>query len=182
MYFTILPHTRNGPRRFHQSQHRVIMIINQISVISAQRMNEAEFSLILVWWPSDNKPPLRWRHNYHAGVSNHQPHGCLLNRLFKRRSKKTSKLRVTGLMCGEFTGTGEFPAQRASNEENASIWWRHHDTLLKWYEISIHASSDWSDTNDYLFTCNIDVYVRLGGVLTHCNIVMAMAAALTLIL
>ena len=30
-------------------------------------------------------------------------------------------------LCGEFTGTGEFPAQRASNAENVSIWWRHHD-------------------------------------------------------
>ena len=29
-------------------------------------------------------------------------------------------------LCGEFTGTGEFPAQRASNAENGSIWWRHH--------------------------------------------------------
>ena len=29
-------------------------------------------------------------------------------------------------LCGEFTGTGEFPAQRASCEENVSIWWRHH--------------------------------------------------------
>ena len=29
--------------------------------------------------------------------------------------------------CGEFTGTGEFPAQRASNAKNVSIWWRHHD-------------------------------------------------------
>ena len=28
--------------------------------------------------------------------------------------------------CGEFAGTGEFPAQRASNAENVSIWWRHH--------------------------------------------------------
>ena len=28
-------------------------------------------------------------------------------------------------LCGEFTGTGEFPAQRASNAENGSIWWRH---------------------------------------------------------
>ena len=28
---------------------------------------------------------LHWRHN---DVSNHQPHGCLLNRLFRRRSKK----------------------------------------------------------------------------------------------
>ena len=29
-------------------------------------------------------------------------------------------------LYGEFTGTGEFPAQRASNAENGSIWWRHH--------------------------------------------------------
>ena len=29
--------------------------------------------------------------------------------------------------------TDEFPAQRASNAENASIWWLHHDvpTLLE---------------------------------------------------
>ena len=43
---------------------------------------------------------LQWRHNDHDGVSNHQPHGCLLNRLFRRRSKKISKLRVTGLCAG----------------------------------------------------------------------------------
>ena len=43
---------------------------------------------------------LHWRHNDHDGVSNHQPHGCLLNRLFRHRSKKTSKLRVTGLCVG----------------------------------------------------------------------------------
>ena len=43
---------------------------------------------------------LHWRHNDHDGVSNHQPHGCLLNRLFRCRSKKTSKLRVTGLCVG----------------------------------------------------------------------------------
>ena len=30
------------------------------------------------------------------------------------------------LLCGEFTRTGEFPAQMASNMENVSIWWRHH--------------------------------------------------------
>ena len=71
---------------------------------------------------------LRWRHNGHDGVSNHQPHDCLLKRLFRRRSKKTSKLRVTGLCEGNSPVTGEFPAQRASqNAENASIWWRHHE-------------------------------------------------------
>ena len=73
--------------------------------------------------------PLRWRHNGHAGVSNHQSRDCLLNRLFRRRSKKTSKLRVTGLCAGNSPGTGEFPAQRASYAENVSIWWRHHANI-----------------------------------------------------
>ena len=67
---------------------------------------------------------LQWRHNVQDSVSNHQPHDCLLNHLFRRRSKKTSKLRVTGLCVGNSPGTGEFPAQMASNAENVSIWWR----------------------------------------------------------
>ena len=69
---------------------------------------------------------LQWRHNEREGVSNHQPHNCLLNRLFKRRSKKTSKFRATVLCAGNSPLTGEFPAQMASNAENVSIWWRHH--------------------------------------------------------
>ena len=69
--------------------------------------------------------PLQWRHNGRDSVSNHQPHDCLLNRLFRRRWTKTSKLRVTGLCAGISPGTGEFPAQMASYAENVSIWWRH---------------------------------------------------------
>ena len=68
---------------------------------------------------------LQWRHNGRDSVSNHQPHDCLLNCLFRRRWKKTSKLRVTVLCVGNSPGTGEFPAQMASNAENGSIWWRH---------------------------------------------------------
>ena len=52
---------------------------------------------------------LRWRHNDHDSVSNHQPHGCLLNRLFRRRWKKTSKLRVTGLCAGNSPGPVNSP-------------------------------------------------------------------------
>ena len=63
-------------------------------------------------------------------TSNHQPHDCLLNRLFRCRSKKTSKLRVTGLCVGNSPVTGESPTQRASNAKNVSIWWRHHDTVI----------------------------------------------------
>ena len=43
---------------------------------------------------------LQWRHNGRDGVSNHQPHDCLPNRLFRCRSKKISRLCVTGLYAG----------------------------------------------------------------------------------
>ena len=50
--------------------------------------------------------------------------------VFGRRSKKTSKLRVTGLCAGNSSGTGEFPAQMGSSAENVSIWWRHRDRRI----------------------------------------------------
>ena len=61
---------------------------------------------------------LRWRHNDHDGVSNHQPHHGLLNCLFGRSSKKTSKLIVTGFCEENSPVTGEFHTQRASYGEN----------------------------------------------------------------
>ena len=56
-----------------------------------------------------NFAPFHWRNNDHDGVSNHQPHGCLLNRLLRRRSKKTSKLRVTGLCVWKSPGPVNSP-------------------------------------------------------------------------
>ena len=73
---------------------------------------------------------LRWRHIEPDGVSNHQPYDCLLKRLFRRRLKEIPKLRVTGLCAENAPVTDEFPAQRASNAEYFSIWWRHHGQLL----------------------------------------------------
>ena len=71
--------------------------------------------------------PLQWHHNKHDGFSNHN---CLLNCLFRPRSKKSSKLRITGFCAGNSLGTGEFPTQMASYSENVSIWWCHHDTRI----------------------------------------------------
>ena len=82
---------------------------------------------------------LRWRHNESDGISNHQHHDCLLNRLFRHRSKKTWKLRVTGLCVGNSPGTGEFPAQMASSAENVSISWRYHDRLFN-IHINVHQN------------------------------------------
>ena len=69
---------------------------------------------------------LHWRHNGRDSVSNHLPHDCLLNRFFRRRSKKTSKFRITGLCVGNSPGTSEFPILMASYAENVSIWLCHH--------------------------------------------------------
>ena len=91
---------------------------------------------------------LRWRHNGCDSLSNHQPHHCLLNRLFRRRSKKTSKLRVTGLFAGNSPGTGEFSAQMASNAENVSIWWRHHGKCLSswsWCDPDWSSETHWNE-------------------------------------
>ena len=54
-------------------------------------------------------------------VSNHGHLDCLPSRSFRRRSKKTSKLHVTGLCAANSPVIGEFPAQRASNAANVSI-------------------------------------------------------------
>ena len=77
---------------------------------------------------------LWWRHNDHDSVSNHQPHECLFNRLF--RSKKTSKLRVTGLCVGNSPGPvnspHEGPVTRKMFPFDDVIMW---STNHKWQEI-----------------------------------------------
>ena len=71
---------------------------------------------------------LHWRHNDHDGVSNHQPHGCLLNRLFGRRSKKTSKLRVTGLCAGNSPGPVNSPHKGPVTRKMFPF----HDVIMKY--------------------------------------------------
>ena len=107
---------------------------------------------------------LQWRHSEPDGVSNHQPHICLPNRLFGHRSKKTSKLRVTGLCEGNSPETGEFPAQRVSNAEIVSIWWRHHFEDLwvawhLWHGEANHLFTPFVYTTVYVL-CNIITYLR----------------------
>ena len=84
--------------------------------ISLTSVNKCVF-ILTVWnscWPKVGVAvhqvwSLQWRHNGHDSVSNHQPYECLLNHLFRRRSKKTSKLRVTGLCAGNSQGPVNSP-------------------------------------------------------------------------
>ena len=79
------------------------------------------------WFSNSYMWPLQSCHNERYDVSNHRRLDCLLTCLFRRRSQKISKLRVIGLCEGNPPVTGEVPAQRVSNAEKISIWWRHHE-------------------------------------------------------
>ena len=53
-----------------------------------------------------------WRHHEWDGVSNHQPHDCLLNHLFEAQIKENIKApRHRSLSGGNSPVTGEFPTQ-----------------------------------------------------------------------
>ena len=106
---TILTHRQNKKIHSGYIMCHVAVIIN----CNKFKWSEILIDRILLLLISS----LQWRHNERNGVSNHQPHDCLLYCLLRRRSKKTSKLRVTGRYEGNSLVTGVFPAQRASNTE-----------------------------------------------------------------
>ena len=100
---------------------------------------------------------LHWRHNEREGVSNHQPHDYSFKRLFRSKSKKTSKLRVTGLCDGNSPENGEFPAKRASNAKNIFIWWRHHEQWNTFFCIS--GSTDTSVAEGHTLRMAYDINI-----------------------
>ena len=98
-------------------------------------------------WQSRSLVSLQWRHNERDGVSNHKPYDCLLNRLFRRRSKKTSKLRVTGLCGGNLPIFFEhtlivstvlwlihhliWPSTQRRDKNVSPSYWKYYATSLK---------------------------------------------------
>ena len=68
-------------------------------------------------YPRQYAHALQWRHNERDDVSNHWRLECVLNRLFRRRSKKTSKLRVTGFCEGNPLVAGGSPHKGPVTQE-----------------------------------------------------------------
>ena len=86
----------------------VKLLPSRTNVLTYRLLRNGHFNLkVVVYDMADIMS--RWRHNGPDSVSNHQPHYCLLNRLFRRRSKETSKLRVTGLCAGSSPGPVNSP-------------------------------------------------------------------------
>ena len=77
----------------------------------------------------------------------------LFNYLFRFRSKKISKLRVTGLCAENSPGTGEFSAQKGSNAENVFIWWSHHGRKITLTHSWLLSRSGWPGCDETLSWC-----------------------------
>ena len=132
------------------------------------------------WRPGDPCViSLQWHHNECDGISNHQPHHCLLKRLFRRRSKKTSKLCVIGLYAGNSPVTTEFPSQMASNVENVSImrvgcvcicvWTRLSIQILnlkQWFINSVSLKPGTAIDSQYIYICQLMVF-PISSILQH---------------
>ena len=92
-YFTgtgaILPFPTCLWKEYQWMIHANLLIADIISTACAKHTAEASFT-----------NTLHWRHNEPDDVSNHQPRDCLLNRLFRRRSKKTSNSASLALVWG----------------------------------------------------------------------------------
>ena len=91
--------------KLNSSSYSKLILLQKYSV-KCSITTETHGGLFASWHHLDT---LQRRHNDHDSVSNHQPRGCLLNGLFRRRSKKTSKLRVTGLCVGISPGPVNSP-------------------------------------------------------------------------
>ena len=110
--------TSSNENIFHVPGHYDVIVMY---IIHMQQFNHtwdnknASFQSYLCGKGCYNVISLQCRHNGRDGVSNHQPHDCLLNRLLRRRSKRTWRLSATGLCVGNSPVTSEFPAQMASN-------------------------------------------------------------------
>ena len=99
------PNVLKNTRSVGCPRQKLLHIISTRNSIRLIFRDENTFNTLPSKWAAVvDKWSLQWRHNDRDSVSNHQPHGCLFNRLFGRRSKKTSKLRVTGLCVGNSPG------------------------------------------------------------------------------
>ena len=78
---------------------------------------------------STDQCTLQWLHNGRDSVSNTSltiVYSTVYSHTDQRKHQSSASL---AFVQGNSPGTGEFPAQMASNMKNVSIWWRHHEYI-----------------------------------------------------
>ena len=122
----------HAKQNFHIATAPLYLIqIKLKPVVSQQFWFSTVCKKVCGWTTLSGSYSLQWRHNEHDGISNHQPHNCLLNHLFRHRWMKTLKLCVTGLWEGNSLVTGEFLAQRVCNAKMFPL-----DDVIMWHKFS----------------------------------------------
>ena len=118
------------------------------------------------WSVDSPNNELRWRHDLCDGVSNHRRLDCLLDRLFRRRSKKTSRFHVNGLCEGNPPVTGGFPNPPVDSPQKGQLrgkcFYLMTSSLQKafpYHEVTILSSDTtalgcWSATNSFLLSAS----------------------------
>ena len=86
------------------SEPMIVSVLTQICVTRPQWVNSATHI-------TNTATPLQWRQNGRYSVSNHQPHDCVLNRLFRRRCSASLAF-VRGIHRGPGTSPHKWPVMR----------------------------------------------------------------------
>ena len=91
-FVALTPNVSNG---FEEKQRCVQLVWVRFpsnAPTTKRNHNVIEGVIMTYWW--DQYHAIQWRYNERDGVPNHRRHDCLVKRLFRWISKKTSKLRV----------------------------------------------------------------------------------------
>ena len=118
---------------------------------------------------------LQWRHNERDGVSNHQPNQCLLNRLFGRRSKKTSESAslafVWGIDRGPVNSPHKWPVTRKMFPfDDVIMEFAYASINALWNEFRKQADYPWSDGAEIASVNQVHNPMVTGGYLKKINI------------
>ena len=88
--------------------------------------------------------------------------------VYSGADQETWKLCIDGLCAGNSPGTGEIPAQMASDAENVSIWWRHHEYQVqrlihhkRWQPYQFHDKRDKMLSYNNDLSSDIDIFFSL---------------------
>ena len=98
-------------------------------------LHDAIWHLRTAWYQAIS---LQWRHNGQFGISNHRPSDCLLNCLFKPRSKKTSKLGVTDHCEGNSWGIDRRPVNFPHKGPVTWLVFPFDDVIMFWISTNYH--------------------------------------------
>ena len=119
------------------SEPMMFSLLTHICVTQYQWVNHLTNSSASVWfWYLEG---LHFENHYNdvimsAMVSQITSLTIVYSVAYSRRIKEYTKAPRHWPLCGEFTGDRWIPRTKASNVENVSIWWRHHDvTLIRIY-------------------------------------------------